>query len=176
MADFFHLAHPSTRNSSGLPSSRPFSPRLPRSSWTPADPPEPHQIGSFVLASSSLTLSPSALQYFYCYAITRLYQVFSLCGLLVAFVVLCVRFSYFVRLILLVSYVTATLDMGWWLAFAQQGLSPCKKELQRLAYLAHQRWRKPLADFVNTTQFYPERIYSKNAPHGLTRGWAAEMG
>jgi hypothetical protein len=26
-----------------------------------------------------------------------------------------------------VSSIAATLDMGWWLAFTQQGLSPCKK-------------------------------------------------
>jgi hypothetical protein len=40
-----------------------FSPGMPRSSWTPADLPEPHpKNGSFVLASSSLTPSPSAPQ------------------------------------------------------------------------------------------------------------------
>ena len=42
-----------------------------------------------------------------------------------AYVVLCVRFSYFVRSS--TSSIAATLDMGWWLAFAQQGLSPYKK-------------------------------------------------
>jgi hypothetical protein len=36
------LAHPVIRNSLDLPSSRHFSPHMPRSSWTPAVPPKPY--------------------------------------------------------------------------------------------------------------------------------------
>jgi hypothetical protein len=43
-----------------------------------------------------------------------------------AYVVLGVRFNYFVRLFS-VSFITITLDLGGWLDLAQQGLSPCKK-------------------------------------------------
>ena len=43
-----------------------------------------------------------------------------------AYVVLGVRFNYFVRLFS-VSSITVTLDLGGWLDPAQQGLSPCKK-------------------------------------------------
>ena len=44
---------------------------------------------------------------------------------LAAYEVPCVRFSYVVRRF--TSFITATLGMGWWLAFAQRGLSPRKK-------------------------------------------------
>ena len=64
------------RNQSGLPSSCRSSPRMPRSSWTPADPREPHQRGSSVWASGPLTPSPSASS-----SITGLYQDFRECGL-----------------------------------------------------------------------------------------------
>jgi hypothetical protein len=93
----FRFRLPVSRSFQGLPSSRHFSPHMPRSSWTPADPPKPHHSGFFVLASSSLTLLPSALQCFHCYAITRLYQASGSTVSLVAYVVLCVRFNYFVR-------------------------------------------------------------------------------
>jgi hypothetical protein len=86
---------------------------MPRSSWTPADPPEPHQIGSFVLASSSLTLSPSALQCFHCYQLTRLYQASGSTVSLMAYVVLCVRFNYFVRLFLFCLLHNCNTRYGW---------------------------------------------------------------
>jgi len=50
------------RNRSGLPSSRRLSSRIPRSSWTPADPREPRPGGSSVVASGTLTPSPSAFR------------------------------------------------------------------------------------------------------------------
>jgi len=59
----------SPRNSQGFPSSWRFSPRIPRSLWTPADPRVPHQFGTVAWASGTLTPSPSALT-----ALTGLYQ------------------------------------------------------------------------------------------------------
>ena len=50
------------RNLLGLPSSRRFSPHIPRSSWTPADPRGPHPGGPSVWASGPLTPSPSAFR------------------------------------------------------------------------------------------------------------------
>jgi len=49
------------------------------------------------------------------------------------------------------SYVAATLDMGWRLAFAQQGLSPYKrkKTYKRRTCMAHQRLRNLRADFAS---------------------------
>lgn len=48
------------RTRSALPSSRRFSPHIPRSSWTPADPRGPHPHGPSVWASGTLKPSPSA--------------------------------------------------------------------------------------------------------------------
>ncbi len=116
----FGSAYLFSRSYQGLPSSQHFSPHMPRSSWTPADPPEPHQIGSFVLASSSLTLSPSALQCFHCYAFNE--AISSLQG--VRSPLWPAWFSVYASIILFdfyfpVSSITATLDMGGWLDLAR---------------------------------------------------------
>jgi len=80
------------RSCQGLPSSWCFSPHIPRSSWTPTDPPDPHHSGSIVLASGTLKPSPSAL-----FALTGLYQASGSAVSLTVCVVPCVRFNCFVR-------------------------------------------------------------------------------
>ena len=61
------------RSLQGLSSSRRFSPRIPRSLWTPADPRCAHQCARSVLASGPLTPSPSAFEAFASYALYRGY-------------------------------------------------------------------------------------------------------
>jgi len=53
---------PGSRNRQGLPSAWRFSPRIPRSVWTPADPRSTHLIALAVLAAGPLPPSPSALE------------------------------------------------------------------------------------------------------------------
>src|SRR5438876_9438529 len=67
---------------------------LPRSYPTPADPPQPHPIGCFVSASGTLKPSPSASL-----LLTRLYQASESAVSLTAYVIPCVRFNRFVRLL-----------------------------------------------------------------------------
>ena len=145
---------------------------MPRSSWTPADPPEPHQIGSFVLASSSLTLSPSALQCFHCYQLSRLYQVFRECGLPCGLRGSLCTLQLFRSTFFPVSSITATLDMSGWLHLAQQGLSPYKK---CQAFLAHQRLREALGELAfhaasKNTKRCPIPIFRTAYPKSLLRG------
>ncbi len=71
-----------------------FSSHMPRSFPTPADPRQPHPDGCSVSASGSLTPSPSALS-----SLTRLYQASGSAVSLTAYVIPCVRFNRFVRLL-----------------------------------------------------------------------------
>ena len=91
---FWWRMSPSTprQELAGLPSSRHFSPYIPRSLWTPADPRNAHQNAFSVLASRPLKPSPSALM-----PITGLYQASGSEVSLVAYTVPCVRFSFVVR-------------------------------------------------------------------------------
>ena len=74
-----YLFHP--RNLQGLSSSRRFSPRIPRSLWTPADPRSAHQCALFVLASGPLTPSPSAFEALASYAYIGAISSLGECGL-----------------------------------------------------------------------------------------------
>ncbi len=99
---------------------------MPRSLWTPADPPRAHQIALFVLASEPLKSLPSALGWLSPPTqITGLYQVFRKyghpCGLCGSLCTLHLYRSAFA------SFTTATLGMNGWLGLVQQRLSPCKK-------------------------------------------------
>jgi hypothetical protein len=67
---------------------------MPRSCPTPADPPQPHPIGCFVSASGTLKPSPPASL-----LLTRLYQASEIAVSLTAYVIPCVRFNRFVRLL-----------------------------------------------------------------------------
>jgi len=78
------------------PSSRRFSPRIPRSWSTPADPRSAHQNTPSVLASGPLTPSPSALS-----SLTGLFQASGSAVSLAVYVVPCVRFNCFRSAILL---------------------------------------------------------------------------
>ena len=88
--------------------------------------------GPFVLASGTLTPSPSALN-----AFSGLYQAFGIAVSPAVYVVPCVRFNCVVRLYIFTSFTVATLDMSGWLDLAQQGLSPCKKRQASLGALAY---------------------------------------
>ncbi len=111
---------------------------MPRSLWTPTDPPRAHQIALFVLASEPLKSLPSALGWLSPPTqITGLYQVFRKyghpCGLCGSLCTLHLYRSAFA------SFTTATLGMNGWLGLVQQGLSPCKK---RQASLGARRGRE----------------------------------
>ncbi len=93
---------------------------MPRSLWTPADPPRTHPIVLFVLASGPLRPSPSAL------AISGLYQASGNAVFLVAYVIPCVRFNCLVRRFR-ASVTIATLGTNDWLGLVRQRLSLCKK-------------------------------------------------
>src|SRR5687767_1330699 len=67
---------------------------MPRSYSTPADPRRPHRCGRSVLASGTPTPSPSASL-----LLTRLYQALESAVSLAAYVIPCVRFNRFVRLL-----------------------------------------------------------------------------
>src|SRR6266403_788391 len=71
-----------------------FSSHMPRSCSTPADPRQPHPCGCSVSASGTPTPSPSALS-----VLTRLYQASESAVSLTAYVIPCVRFNRFVRLL-----------------------------------------------------------------------------
>ena len=108
------------RNLSGLPSSRRFSPHIPRSSWTPADPRGPHPRGPSAWASGTLTPSPSALSSYG--AVSSFRECGLPCGLCGSLCTL-----QLVRSVSQPSSPTATLGTGGWLGLTRQGLSPCKK-------------------------------------------------
>jgi hypothetical protein len=85
--------------------------------------------GPFVLASSALKLSPSALS-----AITGLYQALGSAVSPTVYVIPCVRFNCFVRAFP-PSYTVATLGMSGWLYLSQPGLSPGQKRQASLGAL-----------------------------------------
>jgi len=125
-----------SRSHQGLPSSWRFSlarpvRRIPRSLWTPADPPSTHHNALFVLASGPLTPSPSACWDLRPCALTRLYQDFGECGLPCGLRGSLYTPQPFRWVILLPPSITflavATLSMGGWLVLTQRGLSPLKK-------------------------------------------------
>jgi hypothetical protein len=116
------------RNLPALPSSRRFSPHIPRSSWTPADPRGPHPSGPSVLASGTLTPSPSA---FSAYGAVSSFRECGLpCGLCGSLCTL-----QLVRSGSQPSSPAATLGTGGWLGLTRQGLSPCKKRQASLGAL-----------------------------------------
>ena len=124
------------RNLSGLPSSRRFSPHIPRSSWTPADPRGPHPGGPSVLASGALKPSPSA---FSSYGAVSSFRECGLpCGLCGSLCTLPL-----VRSGSQPSSPTATLGTGGWLGLTRQGLSPCKKRQASLGALTLAAQRAP---------------------------------
>ena len=100
---------------------------------TPADPPESHPIDSFVLASATLTASPSALYYSECNEAVPDIQ--GSANSLVAYMVPCVRFVDLVRQPEADSAIDATLGRGGWLNLTPQGLAPCKKRQALLGAL-----------------------------------------
>ena len=85
--------------------------------------------GPFVLASSALKLSPSALS-----AISGLYQASGSAVSPTVYVIPCVRFNCFVR-VYPPSYTVATLGMSGWLDLTQPGLSPGQKRQASLGAL-----------------------------------------
>ena len=116
------------RNLPALPSSRRFSPHIPRSSWTPADPRGPHPRGPSVWASGTLKPSPSA---FSSYGAVSSFRECGLpCGLCGSLCTL-----QLVRSGSQPSSPTATLGTGGWLGLTRQGLSPCKKRQASLGAL-----------------------------------------
>ena len=111
-------------NRQGLPSSWHFSPRIPRSSWTPADPPEPHLYRSLcvgfwhvkTIAICFIRTNEAVSSFRECglpYGLRG-----SLCTLQ-----LLRSASFFSS----TSYTVATLGMSGWLCLTQRGLSPHKK-------------------------------------------------
>jgi len=87
------------RNLQGLSSSQRFSPRIPHSLWTPADPRSAHHLRALCIGFWSINIiaicvwdfsSPSSM--------TGLYQVWGIAVSLAGYVVPCVRFNRFVRL------------------------------------------------------------------------------
>ena len=125
------------RTLSDLPSSRRFSPHIPRSSWTPADPRGPHPRGPSVLASGTFTPSPSAFRSYgavssfrECGLPVRCTQTGLPCGLCGSLCTL-----QLVRSGSHPSSPTATLGTGGWLGLTRQGLSPCKKRQASLGVL-----------------------------------------
>ena len=102
---------------------RRFSPCMPCPD-DPGRPPESHQSDSFAWATHKRTRSPPASP-----------GSFRGCtrpqggaASLTAYMVPCVRFKPFVRLVFrLASYGPATLGTGGWLDLTRQGLAPCKK-------------------------------------------------
>ena len=111
---------PYFRSHKGLPSSRRFSPHIPRSSWTPADPRGPHPIGPSVVASGTLTPSPSAFSSYG--AVSSFGECGLPCGLYGSLCTL-----QLVRSVAQPSSPTATPGTGGWLGLTRPGLSPCKK-------------------------------------------------
>jgi len=100
---------------------------------TPADPLESHPIDSFVLASATLTASPSAL---YCSECNEAVpDIQGSANSLVAYMVPCVRFTDLVRQLKADSATGATLGRGGWLNLTPQGLSPCQKRQASLGAL-----------------------------------------
>jgi len=116
------------RHLSDLPSSRRFSPHIPRSSWTPADPRGPHPSGPSVWASGTLTPSPSAFRSYG--AVSSFRECGLPCGLCGSLCTL-----QLVRSGSHPSSPTATLGTGGWLGLTRQGLSPCKKRQASLGAL-----------------------------------------
>ena len=116
------------RTLSDLPSSRRFSPHIPRSSWTPADPRGPHPRGPSVWASGTLTPSPSAFRSYG--AVSSFRECGLPCGLCGSLCPL-----QLVRSGSHPSSPTATLGTGGWLGLPRQGLSPCKKRQASLGAL-----------------------------------------
>ena len=100
---------------------------------TPADPPESRPYDSFVLASATLTASPSALYYSECNEAVPDIQ--GSANPLMAYMVPCVRFVDLVRQPKADSAIDATLGRGGWLNLTPQGLAPCKKRQALLGAL-----------------------------------------
>ena len=113
---------------------------------TPADPPESHPNDSFVLASDTLTPSPSAL---YCSVCNEAVpDIQGSANPLVAYMVPCVRFVDLVRQPEADSAIDATLGRGGWLNLTPQGLTPCKKRQASLGALTDnglRTWRSQVA-------------------------------
>ena len=129
---------------------------MPRSR-TPAVLRESHHCDSSVLASVTLTTSPTA------FMLLTLLTASGKCASPVAYVVLCVRFAPLVHICrsqnrLQHSARDATLDTGGWLDRARQGLSPCKK---RQASLAALTFSKPALKLVRKSQNGLDLLHDK---------------
>ena len=127
----FSFPTPSIRNTLGLPSSRCTSTHMPRLE-NPADFQHPHHDRCFTWTSSTLPLSSIETSSF-----SGQCQHFRITVIPVAYALLCVRFTCFVRNVYMpltctgevtirCSATGATLDTGGWLDLTRQGLPPCK--------------------------------------------------
>jgi hypothetical protein len=100
--------------------------------------PHPHHDGCFLLASGSLTPSPSATN-----LISKLYPLSGYAVTPAACRMLCVRFNCFVRQHQTAdSAAAATLDTGGWLALSRPGLSPGKMRQAYLGAIANKANRR----------------------------------
>ncbi len=116
-----------------------LSPHIPRSLWTPADPPSTHLfLGALCIGFWPVnTIAICFWDFRPLLALSRLFQDLGECGLPCELRGSLCTLQLF-RSVLFTScttfLTTATLGMGGWLALTQQGPSPCKKRQVRLAH------------------------------------------
>lgn len=146
----FRLSFPTNSlwNTLGLPSSWYTSTHMPRLD-NPADSPHPHHGGCFAWTSSTLQLWSVETNLF-----SGRCQHFRITAIPMAYALLCLRFTCFVRGLKSHSATGARLDTGGWLDLTRQGLSPCK---------VHQavRCERSTAKFASE-QALVSHVYSSN--------------